>query len=188
MAEGNWFPTNSGKIVDFDAPDPAVIDWGDVAGALAKMCRFNGHITNFYSVAEHSYRVGMLMPMGYQIYGLLHDAAEAYVGDVIRPLKNKIRESYKPIELQWEAAIWTAADLPPPDAAFAETIHTADMVMLATERRDLKVFSGPRWIRTEQVEPDPTPVECLPWKEAERAWLYYFELWMTRWHDMHVDG
>ncbi len=64
------------------------IDIADIAHSLARQGRFNGHTTGFISVADHCVRVhDMLYEDGYGPEGLMHDAAEAYLGDIIRPLK-----------------------------------------------------------------------------------------------------
>ena len=180
-----WFPTRSGIIFDLDAPRADMVRWDDVAEALAKLCRFNGHCEGHYSVAEHSVRVGALLPPKRAIYGLLHDAHEAYLGDLIAPLKELLRadtDAYDKIERRIDNVIWEAAGLPPPNGSLATAIKRADRVMLATERRDL-VQEGdiPRpWTRIEGVKPAPGPIDGLPWEDAKTAWLRHFELWAPR--------
>lgn len=84
--------TASGKQFDIIRPQADQIDLYDIARSLSHVCRYNGHLPTFYSIAEHSVRVAdWLAHKGtsplVQLTGLLHDAAEAYVGDLIRPLK-----------------------------------------------------------------------------------------------------
>lgn len=84
--------TASGAGVDLLNFTPNMVYIGDIAQSISLICRYNGHIPTFYSVAEHSWRVSRwLEEQGYnkeiQLTGLLHDAAEAYVGDMVRPLK-----------------------------------------------------------------------------------------------------
>lgn len=79
--------TYSGKLLDFANPKPESIDIIDIAHSLANQCRFSGHIQSFYSVAEHSCKVAEMVPQKYKLAALLHDAAEAYITDIPRPLK-----------------------------------------------------------------------------------------------------
>lgn len=78
---------SSGKIVDVFSIKPCDVSIYDIARSLSHICRFNGHCRNFYSVAQHSLIVSRLVPQEFQREGLLHDAAEAYLGDVPSPLK-----------------------------------------------------------------------------------------------------
>jgi len=84
----------SGKTFDFLDLKPINIDISDIAHALSQLCRFNGHTDRFYSVAEHSLYVSSLVHPNYAIYGLLHDAAEAYIGDMTTPLKSAIKHNF----------------------------------------------------------------------------------------------
>lgn len=74
--------TWSGRRVDVFDPDPAQIHMIDIATALSRQCRYNGHTSSFYSVAQHCVLVSELVPPGDALAGLLHDAAEAYLPDV----------------------------------------------------------------------------------------------------------
>ena len=84
--------TASGKQFDLANPHPDQLDIYDIARSLSHMCRFNGHLPSFYSIAEHSIRVSNWLEARGEsslvvLTGLLHDAAEAYIGDLVRPLK-----------------------------------------------------------------------------------------------------
>jgi len=82
--------TYSGQGFDVLNPNPTDIHLNDVAAALSHVCRFGGHCRQFYSVAQHSIHVSRELPDDkprLQMLGLPHDAAEAYVGDIPRPLK-----------------------------------------------------------------------------------------------------
>lgn len=86
---GSWMQTYTGKA--FYALDARVedIDIADIAHSLSLQCRYNGHVDRFYSVAEHCALLSQLFPddPGMALWALLHDAAEAYIGDMVRPLK-----------------------------------------------------------------------------------------------------
>jgi hypothetical protein len=121
-------------------PRPIDITIEDIAYALSHVCRFGGHCTEFYSVAEHSVRVAQAIKVsgGTQdeiFAGLMHDAAEAYVGDMVWPLKQAPElAGYKKIERRVEDAIaerfGLAKELP-------AIVKKFDLVLLSTEKRDL---------------------------------------------------
>lgn len=95
-----WLQTRSGLAFDFEAPKPDQIDICDIAHALGHTCRFVGHCSRFYSVAEHSVHASdLLLPAGLELarWGLMHDAHEAYVGDVPSPLKTLLAD-YRALE------------------------------------------------------------------------------------------
>ncbi len=88
---------------DFGAEDLCV---EDIAHALSMVCRFGGHCHRHYSVAEHSLLVSELVPEEYKLSALLHDASEAYLGDIIAPLKRMPgMEGYREIEREMERLI-----------------------------------------------------------------------------------
>ena len=82
--------TRGGRMVDLLNVKPEDIDLADIAWALAHTCRFMGHPRRHYSVAEHSINVARLLPEPIKIYGLLHDAHEAYIGDISTPMKRAL--------------------------------------------------------------------------------------------------
>jgi hypothetical protein len=94
----NWLATNTGKIIDLLDPNIDEITIGDISNNLAKMCRFNGQLKEWYSVAEHCVHVAEMLPDKFKLQGLLHDAAEAYICDVPTPLKRMLGEQYAQIE------------------------------------------------------------------------------------------
>ena len=98
-AVNNWITTKSGGRFDFANPTQAMLNIRDIAGALSKICRFGGHGRHFYSVAEHCINVAhcTYALKGDPLAGLLHDAQEAYVGDMVTPLKGLL-PGYQAIE------------------------------------------------------------------------------------------
>lgn len=128
----NWLGTNSGKVIDLSHPDPSQIDIADIADGLSKICRFNGQIKQFYSVAEHSLNVMSMLPTQYQLVGLLHDAAEAYLCDIPTPLKRELGEAYADIERRVNHAI--SAALCVDIVNLPEAVRQADLILCVSER------------------------------------------------------
>ena len=102
--------TVTGKSVDLKSPSPADICLDDIAIGLSRICRFGGQLHKHYSVAEHSVacaenaiREGNTPDVVMQV--LFHDAAEAYLGDVVRPVKVAIRDVYGPLEQLMDTVI-----------------------------------------------------------------------------------
>lgn len=69
------------------SPRAEDINIDDVAHGLAMTCRYGGHVLHYYSVAEHCVLVSRHVPPEFALEGLLHDSSEAYLGDMVRPLK-----------------------------------------------------------------------------------------------------
>lgn len=97
--------TTSGKVINLFDPDPKLIEIEDIASSLSKLCRWGGNLPHFYSVAQHSCLVAWLAPGDLHFAALMHDAAEAYAGDVIRPIKGLLSKAYDDIEARLMAAI-----------------------------------------------------------------------------------
>ena len=100
-----YFKTYTGKTMNPIDATTVEVNIIDIAHHLSNICRFSGATISFYSVAQHSVHVSKLLEMkGFskyvQLVGLLHDATEAYLGDVTRLVKNSLPE-YK----KWEAAL-----------------------------------------------------------------------------------
>lgn len=84
-----WMGTSTGKKFYPLAPSADDVDIRDIARGLSMTCRYAGQTKRFYSVAEHCVFVSMYVPWQYAREALVHDAAEAYIGDMIRPLKHQ---------------------------------------------------------------------------------------------------
>lgn len=106
-----WIETFTGRRFYFLHPSPEDICIEDIAHALSMICRFTGHTTNFYSVAQHSLLVSRWVSKNYALVGLMHDAQEAYLGDISHPLK-KILPDYRHIEEEIASAIRQKFNLP----------------------------------------------------------------------------
>lgn len=99
------FNTCSGAVANILNPNPDDIVLEDIARGLSNTCRFGGQIHSFYSVAAHTLLVWHLVPKELKAAALLHDASEAYIGDVIKPLKVLLPE-YEAIEAKWMTTIF----------------------------------------------------------------------------------
>lgn len=137
--EGNFVETFSGRrFYPFD-PSPDEVRLADIAWGLARTCRFGGHCRHFYSVALHSLHVGSeLADRGprMELYGLFHDAGEAYIGDVPRPIKVEF-DGLARAEDRILEAVWTAFDLAPPTEEEWAAVMAADDRLLAYEAAEL---------------------------------------------------
>ncbi|WP_286798480.1 phosphohydrolase [Pseudomonas sp. UBA4034] len=166
----NRILTSTGKYFDLFEPQADVIDPRDISHALANMCRFNGHTRDFYSVAQHSCIVADLVPDEYKLAALLRDATEAYLGDITRPLKR-----WMPDYRGFEDVIWMRVcerfdlvlDLP-------ACVHLADLIALATERRDLMPTDPAIWNCLVGIEPMAEIIR--PWPAAEARITYHQRL------------
>lgn len=138
-----WIVTASDVQFELFAPRPAMVRIEDIAHALANLCRFNGHTQEFYSVAQHSVLVSLNVHPALALAALLHDASEAYLGDMVRPLKRSM-PAYREVEDHVTLVIEMAFKLRLTDEDRA-IIKFADERALMTERRDLLKPSGHRW-------------------------------------------
>ena len=164
----DWIQTFTGRRFGVLHPDPDAVDIVDIAHSLSLLCRFNGHCSGFYSVAEHSVRVSKILPPALALSGLLHDAAEAYVSDLPRPVKRQLG-AFSDMEDRVLAVIFTRFGLALP---LHEAVHHADDVLLATEKRDLMGDGAGSW--GPLAEPLADRILPLNPGEAERAFLARF--------------
>lgn len=149
--------TVSNEYFNFLSPKASRIFVYDIIHALSNVCRFGGHCRTFYSVAQHSVMVSRIDPKERGEGVLFHDAAEAFIGDCQSPLKQLLPD-YQEIEKRVEAAIFPKLNIEFP---LHESIKHADLVMLATERRDLMPANDDVWEIIEDIEPLPEKIEPL---------------------------
>jgi hypothetical protein len=128
--KGDWMQTYTGLAFWPLDPQPDEIRILDIAQALSKLCRYGGHCRRFYSVAEHSVLVASKAPDHLKLSALMHDASEAYVIDVPRPLKPWL-PGYAEIEDRVEQAIAARFNLPWP---LSEEIKQLDERIIEDER------------------------------------------------------
>lgn len=151
----SWILTANGHEIDLAYCKSTSMVLPDVAHALAQINRFNGHARRPYSVAEHSLLVldiveHLFAPASVhcRLAALMHDAHEAYIGDMATPLKHQVGEAWALVEHRFERTLRSAWALHTPAHQFRDVIKQADLIALATERAQL-------------LPPSPTLWECL---------------------------
>lgn len=165
--------TANGKYFNFLEPAADTVDIQTIAHALSHICRYTGHVREFYSVAQHSVLVSYLVPPEHALAGLLHDAAEAFIGDVAAPLK-RLLPDYKAIEQRVEAVVLAKFGLP---AELPTCVKLADLVALATEQRDLMPEHDDEWESIAGLEPDDRKIIAHnPWWSRTRFLQRFEEL------------
>lgn len=154
----DWIGTYTGK--KFYPLDPRIedIDILDIAHALSNVCRFTGHVNMFYSVAQHSVLAARYAPGHLMLAALLHDASEAYLCDLSRPVKHDpemhaYRAAEKRLMRVIEHKFNVVCDHP--------TIHEIDTRLLLTEKRDLMPTSPDWGVRWGTLEPYAERI--VPW-------------------------
>ncbi len=174
---GPYLQTVSGRWVNPFDPDPDQIELSDIARALANQCRFGGHCRPFYSVAQHCVIVSELMEQEGgnaedALAALMHDAPEAYLGDLPHPIKHRsplgtvFREAEEPLDRM----IRRRFSISDP----SEAVKRIDRALLATERR---AFSAEMWDWPELEGVESLQLELRAWSpdEAADAFIRRFE-------------
>ena len=169
---GDWMQTFSGRKFWPIDPRADEVHIEDIAHALSLMCRFNGHCTKFYSVAEHSVYVSRACDQRDALWGLLHDAAEAYVADIVRPAKRFIA-GYADVEARIMLAVTARFNLP---AEMPDSVRRADDAILADEMAQITRHNG-EWLLREP--PTGRPINCYSPFIAKQVFLNRFEI-LTR--------
>lgn len=164
--------TYTGKYFDFLEYPKNDFSIYDIAHALSNICRFNGHCREFYSVAQHSVIVSSLVSSQNALAGLLHDSAEAFLGDVTRPLKQLLPD-YNSLEKKIQPYILDRFGI----KEIPEEVKTADLVALNIEQRDLMAFHNDEWPCLKNL-PNPSreiKIVPLPPSQAKELFLntYY---------------
>lgn len=173
MRTGDWICTFTGAKFFVTDPHPDDVFIEDIAHALSFICRYGGHCREFYSVAQHSFGVWQYAveyrPNEPRVHAwaLLHDAAEAYLGDMVRPLKLSLPE-YKRIEEKVELVVISALGFDAPTPEERAFVKYADDVLLMTERRDLLNHRDIEW--TPRAKPRNEPI--VPWDAQTAKWNF----------------
>jgi len=170
--EWQWLQTYTGRVFWPLNPDPADVDIDDIAHALALQCRFGGHCRSHYSVTQHCVVVSATVPHGYALAGLLHDAAEAYIVDLPRPIKHAPEmAAYLTVERRVHEAVRERFSVK--QRLDDEVVAVADERALATEARDVMAFPPKGW----RLRHPPFDFTITPWgpRLAERMFLSRFK-------------
>lgn len=180
-SKGSIF-TYSGIVIDplAESIDPQKFSLVDIAHSLSLQCRYTGHCLRFYSVAEHATRMAMWADEdGFDrdicAAILMHDAAEAYLTDLARPLKDLdgFGSLYRDAEDKLLLQIFKAFGLRN-DAVAWETIHQYDEIALVTEQRDLmhpKASADGPWFAQHPREDYIGPDNPVSWEESRLMFL-----------------
>lgn len=174
---GEWITTKSGIKFHLEDPRSDEIEITDIAFALAGLNRFTGH--SRVTVAQHCVIGSYEVPERFALEFLLHDAAEAYVGDVNRPLKNIIGRLYRPVSKRIDRAIRAKYGLPLEESGVVKLV---DGRMCLTESRDQMSDRNHEWKEHRALSPFPNIIITV-WSSryAEDSFLRRFhELTQTR--------
>ena len=169
-----YIHTFTGKMVDPLNLQPEDIDIRDIAHALARQCRFSGHVKDFYSVAQHSVICSKIVAPEIALEALMHDCSEAYLQDVARPLKvhPSFGQSYRGAEKRAEKVLANFFGLKYP---WGDDVMKADNIALVTEARDLMHGTDGWGEFYATIEPLPDPIVAWTPPRAEREFLARFE-------------
>ncbi len=175
-----WIQTYSGCRFSPTNPSPKNIFIKDIAHSLSNQCRFTGHTRHFYSTAQHSVLVARLCPFWCKLEGLLHDAGEAYLVDLARPVKygTALGEPFRQLERAIDEAIAERYRLTYPWPA---EVKRADNTVLLAEKEQL--MRPIEWDKADRTKWDMqagfdenvnVPIVRAPW------WLPVVTLGMMR--------
>ncbi len=169
----NTIKVSAGHYVDLANPDPSTIEVKSIAAALSKVCRFGGHCPQFYSVAEHCiHATALACSEGYTgdalVAVFLHDAAEAYIGDMVKPLKVTMPQ-YGEAEQRIEAAIQAAFGVD--FSKWMDVIKRFDRAMLKAEKVTMWPEDTENWAGFSEIEDRVVKFQFWEPSQAEMQFL-----------------
>jgi hypothetical protein len=167
---GDWMQTYTGKAfypLDVSVDD---IDIIDIAHSLSLQCRYNGHVKKFYSVAEHCVHLSRAVSPENALWALLHDGPEAYIGDMVRPLKIHMPD-FCAVDDAIMAVIASAFGLD--GLEIPDEVKMADAQILNNERDALLGRPPQEWSIPEQWLPN-TKIKAWNPQKAEAEYLIRF--------------
>lgn len=186
LSDGKEQPISGFKLFAAKAPSVEVI-----AHSLAQLNRFTGHAARPYSVAEHSLLVADIVANAgldhhAQRLALMHDAHECMCGDVNTMVKMVLGILWGEFEHPLALLVRTTYNLRAPHAAHGKAVRQADLVALATERRDLMPFKAGR-NRAWSVIDTPGPARVLPLKDIDLANKAREKMPWNAWRDAFIE-
>lgn len=171
VRKGDWMQTHSGLAFWPLDPRADEITIEDIAHGLSRQCRYGGHTLKFYSVAEHCVLMASKAPAGFGFATLMHDATEAYLADVIRPIKRHLT-NYKTVEAELERVIAERFGLPYP---MPPEVKRLDEAIVADEKAQAMAPAPLPWAEWDN-KTAPLGVTLQFWKpnRAKREFLRAF--------------
>jgi len=166
-----------GRSIDLLSPTADRIDFDEIAHTLANINRYAGSFEKPISVAQHTIIAVDAAPFSLKPWVVLHDAHEAFIGDLTRPTVSALeciagglelgaglafRRALDELRRRHDEAIYTAAGLPMPSVEQARQIEKYDLIALSTERRDFLARPRFRWGAIDHVPPAPRRYGFLP--------------------------
>lgn len=164
-----WIETITGIKVDLEHPTADMISSIDIGTALSNLCRFSGHVNQFYSVAQHSVEVAKQLPDDLKLFGLLHDAPEAYTSDIPSPVKKMLDEQLPWLEFCLQSAI-DEKFKSNPTVDQIKIVEGVDQRMLITEAI---AFRGKRFDDC-LLDIEPFEIKIIPFSPDQARYI-----WMT---------
>jgi uncharacterized protein len=184
IASQHWLQTASGRRLDLREPSPDQVCIDDVALGLSNVARWGGRC-RFYSVAQHSVFVSRLCEPAFALEALLHDAHEAYTGDLPTPLKRVLGDGWRRVERRVRAAVAVHFGI---SEAQPELVTYADRLALLLEARefypnDWQDFGGtkeaPRLVRELAARANPLKISAaLPPMTPEESRRQFMKRWL----------
>jgi len=173
----SWIQVYSGKSFSPLSPTIEDIEIEDIAHALSLQCRYAGHCLYHYSIAQHSVLVSRYVSQENKLWGLLHDASEAYLMDVPRPIKQHPEfQAYRDAEIRLMTCIALKFKLPLQEP---EEVTIADARICMNEKEAIMRPSHREWV----LKAEPLPgIKIERWEPAaaEQVFLDTFHNLMRK--------
>lgn len=185
----SFIVTYDGSELSMAAPQPGAVTALDIAWSLAQTNRFSGRCVRPYSVAEHCLLVCEIaeqeldLDLHGQLLALMHDAHEAYSGDMHTPGKEYIGQPWRQWEHHWERLVHRCFALVTAHAVQGVKVKQADLIALATEKRDLMQNSPTPWPVLAGIDPYPY-VNLRSDERCHMTWEDWRDRWLDKYHDL----